>query len=283
MATVEEARAWQQEQRFATEAFQAATNGHQAVPPPIDTQSYQAATNGHQAVPPPIDTFQAATNGHQAVPPPVDPQAFQTAPRPVDTHGYQPAARPNTVAAVIDEFLEAARAGQTADLNGRPYEADQLRDMRWSLRGYVASELGELGIADLSASELREFIARLDADGFSQARTRAVVKALRALLRYAAERGMVPWNAGDLLVFGDADELPEPVPAGPVPTLTQSVLSHVNSHVQAPVAAPAEQPTMAPPAAPLSAGVPDEVIWLILKIVAIVFALIALVLVAESV
>jgi hypothetical protein len=71
MATVPDARAWQQEQRAATEAFQAATNGHRGVPPPIDSKSFQAA------------------------------------PRPVDTHGYQPVARPNT-AAVIDEFPAAA-------------------------------------------------------------------------------------------------------------------------------------------------------------------------------
>jgi hypothetical protein len=43
-------------------------------------------------------------------------------------------------------------------------------------------------------------------------------------------------------------------------------------------------PALAPAPASISSGsVPDEVIWLILKIVTLVFALIALVLVAESV
>jgi hypothetical protein len=201
----------------------------------------------------------------------VDGSAFAAAARPVDTHGYQPAARPNTVGAVIDEFLDAARGGQIVHVNGHPYEDEQIRDMRWSLRGYVASELGEMGIGALNAAELRAFIDRLDANGLSQARTRAVVKALRALLRYAAERGMVAWSVPDTLVFGDADERPEPRFAVPPPS---------------PAAATPEPPVATAPVpvqAPVSTGIPDDVIWLILKIVTLVFALIALVLVAESV
>jgi hypothetical protein len=249
MATVPEARAWQQEPREATETFQTATDGRRALPPPIDIRS------------------------------------FRTAPRPVDTHGYQPAVRLNTVAAVIDEFLEAARAGQTADLNGRPYEADQLPDMRWSLRGYVASDLGELGFAELNAAELREFIDRLDADGVSQARTGAVMKALRALLRFAADRGMAEWSAGDLLVFGDTDdELPDPPPPSPAATtMAKGVLPQVNSAVagSAPASAPAPARDTAVAPAAASGAVPDKAIR-ILKLVTLVFLVIALVLVAES-
>jgi hypothetical protein len=185
--------------------------------------------------------------------------------RPVDTHGYQAAAQPNTVAAVVEDFLDAARSGAAAGPGGHPYDADQVRDMRWSLRGYVTSEIGTMPIGDLSGPALRAFVGDLDAAGFAETRTRAVVRALRALLLYAAERGMVPRSTADQLLFGDAEEL-----SGAAPTETQAV------DAVAPAAAPA-------PGTIGSGFVSDEVIWMILKIVTLVFALIALVLVAESV
>jgi hypothetical protein len=51
------------------------------------------------------------------------------------------------------------------------------------------------------------------------------------------------------------------------------------SYMTMPAPSPAPPPQPAPPAG----HVPEEVIWMMLKIVTIVFALIALVLVAESV
>jgi hypothetical protein len=233
LRTVEEALAWQREQQTAMHAFEAAARSE----------------DGH---------------GAEAPGPSPDGSAVWSA-RPVETHGYQVAAQPNTVAAVVDEFLEAARAGEVTDPSGRPFDADELRDLRWSLRGYVTSELGAMRIAELNGATLRAFVGQLDAAGLAQARTRSVVSGLRALLHYAAERGMVPWSTPDQLSFGDADELAY---ASPLSTRPQTV------------ALPATQ--TAPPAAP-SGFVSDEVIWLILKIVTLVFALIALVLVAESV
>jgi hypothetical protein len=137
-----------------------------------------------------------------------------------------------------------------------------------------------LGVAELSSSGLRRFIGRLEADGFSQARTRGVAKALRALLRYAAERGMVEWSAGSLLMFGDADEVPDPPPASPVATLAQGVLPHVEAAVYA--SAPASAPDTAAAPATSPRVIPAEAI-LALKIVTLVFVLVALMLVAESV
>jgi hypothetical protein len=230
-------------------------------------------------------------------------QAFREVPPPGDT-----------VADVVDEFLEAARAGDVADARGVTYVGDELRDLRWSLRGYVASEIGGMGIAQLRAPDLRAFISRLDADGLAPARTRAVVTALRALLRYAADKGMVPRGAADPLLFGDTDDLPAPPqPAAPVgppqvawsdlgpqmpvagppymtgphmtgphttaPHMTAPHMTMSPSYMTMPAPSPAPPPQPAPPAG----HVPEEVIWMMLKIVTIVFALIALVLVAESV
>jgi len=232
LRTVEEALAWQREHQTAMHAFEAAAR---------------------------------SVDGHGAAAPAPSPESNTVwSARPVETHGYQVAAEPNTVAAVVDEFLDAARAGEATDPSGRPFDADEFRDLRWSLRGYVSSELGAMRTAELNGATLRAFVDQMDAAGLAPGRTRSVVSGLRALLRYAAERGMVPWNTADQLSFGDADELPYE--------------AHLSARPQT-AAVAATQPA---PSAP-SGFVSDEVIWLILKIVTLVFALIALVLVAESV
>jgi hypothetical protein len=191
-------------------------------------------------------------------------------------------AQGDTVDELIADFLEAAASGQAVDQHGRPYEPDALDDMRWSLQGYVAGELGQMRIADVRGTELRRLVSRLDAGGLSAARTRLVVSSARALLRYAAQRGLVSWSAADTLVLGEED-------GGPRHGATASQTAPIMTAPQ-PMIAPqpmtVSQPTLVaePGLAAAPAGyVPDTVIWLILKIVAIVFALIALVLVAESV
>jgi hypothetical protein len=192
--------------------------------------------------------------------------------------------RGDTVDEVVTDFLDAAGAGRTVDQQGQPYDPEALDELRWSLQGHVASELGAMRIADVRGTELRRLVRRLDASGLSAARTRVVVAAARALLRYAAQRGMVSWSAADTLVLGDEEgtaratggaSRPMPVVPGPQPTRTMSALATESA---------APSPGYAPdPMTPIPGFVPDAVIWMILKIVALVFALIALVLVAESV
>src|SRR3954454_3094339 len=128
LRTVEEALAWQREQQTAMHAFEAAAR----------------SADGHHA---------------EASGPSPDADAVWSA-RPVETHGYQAAAQPNTVAAVVDEFLEAARAGEVTDPGGRPFDADEFRDLRWSLRGYVTSELGPMGIGGGEGAMLCRFGGR---------------------------------------------------------------------------------------------------------------------------
>jgi hypothetical protein len=180
--------------------------------------------------------------------------------------------RGDTVDEVVTDFLDAARSGQALDQQGQPYDPDALEELRWSLQGHVASELGAMRIADVRGTELRRLVRRLDGSGLSAARTRVVVAAARALLRYAAQRGMVSWSAADTLVLGDEEGTARPT---------------AGASGQMPVAPPAPTRAMSAvasePAAPIPGYVPDAVIWMVLKIVAVVFALIALVLVAESV
>jgi len=164
----------------------------------------------------------------------------------------------DTVDEVISEFLEAARWGRARDADGEPYDPDALSDLRWALQGHVSAELGGMRIADVRGTELRRLVRRLDERGLPAARMRSIVAAVRALLRHAARRGLVSWSAADTLVLGEDDRPLAPLPA---------------ARRQPAVAAGPSIPGM----------VPDEVIWMVLKVVAIVFALIALVLVAESV
>ena len=174
-----------------------------------------------------------------------------------------------TVGGVVADFLEAARAGRTVDSNGEPYDADALERLRWSLQGHVAGELGSMRIADVHGAELRRLVQRLDASGLSAERTRAVVDAVRALLRYAAQQGLVAWGAADTLILREDDSRPMRA-TGPV-----AVAAYGQNG--------ATGPSGPLPAARTPAMIPDEVLWMVVKIVVVVFALIALVLVAESV
>jgi hypothetical protein len=180
--------------------------------------------------------------------------------------------RGDSVDEVVAEFLDAARSGRALDPHGQPYDPESLDDLRWSLQGHVAGELGAMRIADVRGTELRRLVNRLDASGLSAARTRGVVAAVRALLRYSAQRGLVPWSAADTLMLGDEDPAPR--------TMSSQAIAMNGSGPMEVATAPLEV-TTAP--APSSTMVSDEIIWMILKIVALVFALIALVLVAESV
>ncbi|MDX6716438.1 MAG: hypothetical protein QOH30_2996 [Baekduia sp.] len=213
-----------------------------------------------------------------------------------------------TVSDVIDEFLEAARVGGAVDARGHPYPESELGDLRWSLRALEGvdstdprSHLGELQIAALDAGELRALIDRLDAAGLSARRARSVIGAVRALLRYAAYRGLVPPSAPDLLAFGDPGETVNPLaplaPVAPVPPVAPAPPAPPTAWetpMQVPMPTTGSMPTPSMPSMPTlptlgsptprtPGMIPDDVIWMVLKIVTIVFALIALVLVAESV
>jgi hypothetical protein len=178
---------------------------------------------------------------------------------------------------------------------------------------------------------LKALVTRLDAAGLSQRRTRSVLGALRALLRFAAHRGLVPPSAADVLSLGGTEDAPAPPPATPTgmaailagPPQPNGATPHGGATTAPgapallgatpPYGAPPPTPTYgapptyagpptyavpppgygvapptggiptAPPPGAAAGAIPDEVIWMILKVVAIVFALIALVLAAESI
>ena len=138
-----------------------------------------------------------------------DPSIVVAAPRHAGT-----AAPPRdavTVAAAIDEFVEAAHAGGALNRSGRPYKPSALRDLRGILEYHVAQDLGDLPLRDVRREHVQALVDRLGAERLSESRIRSVISALRALYGYAIERGHVEFNPADGLVMPRADE---PAPSG---------------------------------------------------------------------
>jgi hypothetical protein len=176
-----------------------------------------------------------------------------------------------TVDAVSEDFLAAASRGSARDRYGRRFDTDGLRGLRWALVGHVHEELGSMAVAEVRTRHVQALVDRLDASGLSQRRVDAVVHALHSLFAYAEERSLIESNPAQAVELPDEDPLPEP-------TAPQRV------DPRATVTGPGtgDAPVAEPPAASLGM-IPEQVIWTCLKAVTLMFVLIALVLVAESV
>lgn len=126
--------------------------------------------------------------------------------------GAAPRPQEITVAAAVDDFIDAAQSGGAANRSGRPYRPSALRDLRGILEYHVVPDLGDLQLRDLRRSDVQTLVDRLGADRLSESRIRSVVSALRALYGYAIEQGHVEFNPADGLVMPRAN--------GPVPGAT---------------------------------------------------------------
>jgi len=169
-----------------------------------------------------------------------------------------------TVDSVIEELLAAAARGSARDRYGRRFDAEGLRGLRWALTGHVHEELGPMAIAEVRARHVQALIDRLDASGLSQRRVDAVVHALRSLFAYARERDLVESSPAEAVALPDAELEPTAMPTA----MTATAGAEAGG---------------APVASPTVAMIPEQVIWSCLKAVTLMFVLIALVLVAESV
>jgi hypothetical protein len=116
-----------------------------------------------------------------------------------------------TVAAAVEEFIEATHAGQALNRSGRPYRPSALRDLQGILEYHVATELGNVRLRDVRRHHVQALVDRLGAEGLSESRIRSVVSALRGLYGYAIDRGHVEFNPADALVMPRPDE---PAPGG---------------------------------------------------------------------
>jgi len=203
-----------------------------------------------------------ATGAHKNAPAFSDEFDWPTGRRHVDA----PAARPRmrhgsavSVAEVTGDFLAAAADGRTRDPSGVRYSADALDELRIALGGHVAEELGGIPLSSLRRWQVQGFVDELADSGVSLRRLRAIVAALRAVTRYAREQGMLDEDPTRGVTVPTEDD-----PRQLRPFTTTDQLDVVQPAATSPV-------------------IPDAALWQLMKVVTVVFILIALVLAAESI
>jgi hypothetical protein len=177
--------------------------------------------------------------------------------------------------AVIDEFLQDAEDGRAHDRNGNSYPPERLRQLRGAL-SYVDSALGSTNIEDVRRRHVQAMVDQLQAAGVTSDRVTSITAALRSLYAYAIQRDLVGYSPVVELSLPAPDEL-EPRDNGAVHALTPDTLSGMLAQVPQ-VAQEPEPQRYIPDAMPM-----ERVMWWAVKVVVLLFALIALVLVAESV
>lgn len=135
----------------------------------------------------------SATTDPNVVVPPPHPPGFTT-PAPSATVGI-------TMAAAIEEFIEAAEQGRAVNRSGRDYRPSALRDLSGILRYHVAPELGDLPLRQVGRQHVQALVDRLAEEQLSESRIRSVISALRGLYGYAIEHGYAEFNPADGLVM----------------------------------------------------------------------------------
>jgi hypothetical protein len=163
-----------------------------------------------------------------------------------------------TVGEIADEFLAAAIDGGARDPSGRRYSEAALDQIRIALRGHISEELGDLPIASLRRWQVQGFVNELAESGLSPRRLRAIVASLRGLAQHAREMGLLDESPIDGIITPSEGERP------PRPFTTTDQLEAVSTAAQ-------------------SSLVPDAALWQLMKVVTVVFILIAIVLAAESI
>jgi hypothetical protein len=175
---------------------------------------------------------------------------------------YEPS--PLRVDGLIEEFLAAAAEGSARDPSGRRYSEAAVEQLGVGLRGHVAVELGNMPLDAVRPWQVQAFVNELSDSGLSPGRLRAIVAGLRALYGYAIETGRADANPADRLVVPAADDRPRPADVEPRPFNTTDQLRAVGD-------------------GGTPGFIPDQMLWQLLKIVTVVFVLVALVLAAESI
>ena len=131
-------------------------------------------------------------------------------------------------------------------------------ELRIALRGHVAEELGDIPLGTLRRWQVQAFVNELGGFGLAPRRLRAIVAALRALTRYAREQGLLDEDPtqGVILPTEDGQQ--------PRTFTTTDQLATVQQVGSSPV-------------------IPDAALRQLMKVVTVVFILIAVVLAAESI
>lgn len=199
--------------------------------------------------------------------------------------------------AVIDEFLQSAEDGRARDRRGIPYTPERIRVLRGAL-SYVDSALGSTHLEDVRQRHVQGMLDQLRASGTNADRLTSIAAALRSLYAYAIQHDLVGYSPVVELALPRPDDIDPRADAQASSDNGRDTLSAVVAQAPPPAdphavppAAYAAPPTAyadAPPAYHSEVAVPtavpmERVMWWAIKVVVLLFALIALVLVAESV
>jgi hypothetical protein len=188
---------------------------------------------------------------------------------PAPGSGPGPASNDLQLAVVIQDFLAAAEDARALDPYGRPYSPAALNELQWILSGQVANALGAMPVRAVRRRQLQALLDDLQRDGLAPERVPTVVDALSAFYDYAVDLRLIESNPVDTL---------------PVPAVTPGMTAAMSAPANPGGAPPAEeQGKRSGVRVGADNVIPANLFLWGLNGLVILFLLIALVLVAESV
>jgi hypothetical protein len=221
--------------------------------------------------------------------------------------GTRPRSQDISVAAAVEEFVDAAHSGEAVNRSGRSYRPSALRDLRGILEYHVVADLGHLPLRAVRRAHVQTLVDRLGAEHLSESRIRSVVSALRALYGYAIEKGLAEFNPADALVMPQpglpVDPRPEPRLDGiwddpptwedrplrrptcdepPRPERREREPSHADRREREHEREPRRSERRERPAYEPVAPVPERLLSLAVRTVFVLFAVVAVVSILES-
>lgn len=111
---------------------------------------------------------------------------------------------------LIDEFLEALKRGTARDRYGRPFSRQAIRELWWCLDGHVREELGAMRVRDVRRDDVEALVYELGDAGISRRRLRELTTSVRALFDYAVEQRLVRQNPAERVALPDEAEAEKP-------------------------------------------------------------------------
>src|SRR3954447_7456865 len=165
-----------------------------------------------------------------------------------------------TVHEASSDFLAAAERGSALDRYGRVFTDGSVRELRWCLTGHVEKRLGGLSLTEVRQRDVEVLVVDLEAAGLPRPRLRAIVKSVRALYDYAAQRGLVASNPAERVALPDEDDAEQPSRERPPAGRVQALLAGSDRGLAA----------------------ADRALALFLQVATVCFVLFALALIAES-
>jgi integrase len=127
------------------------------------------------------------------------------------------APKPTTIRGAWEEWHAGSRSGSIRNRSGDPYKPSALRTYEVAMRLRVLPTIGSVRLADLYRPDLQTLADQLLAQGLSASSVKVTLLPLRAIFRYAIERGGLAVNPCDGIrlpaVRGGRDRIVGPVEA----------------------------------------------------------------------